>query len=103
MPWCRWRIGEIIRGAVVTRLKKVRFSYVMATIVAERVADVAVLALLIAATAAMAASPRQALLTAGLFATAAGATFILAVMLRRSAAMRRLVWSAAGISTTGFG
>jgi hypothetical protein len=91
------RVGEIIRGAVVTRLKEVRFSYVMATIVAERVADLALLALLIAATAGLAANPSFALLTAALFSASALVAAILAAVIRRSGAARRLVWNAAGI------
>lgn len=91
------RIGEIVRGAVVTRLKGVRFPYVMATIVAERVADLAVLALLIAATSTFASDPAAALLVAGVFAAATAAAVGIAVLLRRSGKVRALVWKAAGI------
>ncbi len=91
------RIGEIIRGVVAARLMKVRFSHVMATIVGERVADLAVLALLIAATAGVAANRSYALATAALFATSTAVALTLAVLVRRSASARRLVWNAAGI------
>ncbi len=91
------RIGEIVRGAVVTRVNKVRFSYVMATIVGERVADLAVLALIIAVTAPRSANPDHAILTATLFATFAALAIGLALVIRRSARARRLVWNAAGI------
>ncbi len=91
------RIGEIVRGAVVTRLNEVRFPYVMATIVGERVADLAVLALIIAVTAPRSANPDYALLTAALFGTSAAIAIGLAIVVRRSARARRLVWDAAGI------
>lgn len=91
------RIGEVVRGIVVTRRKKVRFSYVMATIVAERVADLAVLALLIAATAGFASDPIFALATAALFAAAAMLVVAAALVIRRSGGARRLAWRAAGI------
>ena len=91
------RIGEVIRAAMVTRLAKVRFSYVMATIVAERVADLAILTLLIAASSGLSANPSYALTTALLFAVGTALSFVAAIMVRRSAAVRNMVWKAAGI------
>ncbi|MDP8912068.1 MAG: lysylphosphatidylglycerol synthase domain-containing protein [Pseudomonadota bacterium] len=91
------RVGEIVRGAAVTRLANVRFSYAMATIVAERVADLAVLALLMAATTQLASGGAYALATAAVFALAALASFAAAFTIRRSGTARRLVWQAAGI------
>ncbi|MBW3654545.1 MAG: flippase-like domain-containing protein [Gemmatimonadetes bacterium] len=91
------RIGEILRGAAAARLMRVRFPLVMATIVGERVADLAVLALLIAATGGAAASRSNALAAAALFAASAAVALALAVVVRRSASARRLVWNAAGI------
>ena len=91
------RVGELIRGAVVTRIKKVRFPEVMATIVAERVADLAVLSLLIGATASRSGQPSAAAGTALLFAGGAGVAIALALLVRHSAAARRLLWKAAGI------
>jgi hypothetical protein len=88
------RVGELIRGAVVTRLKNVRFSYVMATIVAERVADLVVLGILIAVTAA---HRTHAMAVAALFVGVAAVTVLLALTIQSSGRARRLVWAAAGV------
>jgi hypothetical protein len=93
------RVGELVRGAVVTRLKKLRFAEVMATIVAERTADLAVLAALIAASGAAADRP-EAAAAAALFAAGALAALGFAGLIRRSAGARRLYWRAAGIFNT---
>jgi hypothetical protein len=91
------RIGELVRGAVVAQLKQVRFSFVMATILAERTSDLAILALLLAGTAALASDSGAALATAAWFGFTASVLAGLAVLLRRSAALRRLTWRAAGL------
>ncbi len=91
------RIGEIIRGAVVTRLNRVRFSYVMATIVAERVADLIAVAALIILSSALGTEPANALAAAGIFAAAAAALIAMALIVRRSETVRRWIWRASGI------
>jgi hypothetical protein len=91
------RIGEIIRGAVVTRLNRVRFPYVMATIVAERVADLVAVAALIILSSAIVAEPADALGAATIFAAAAAALVLFALVVRRSETVRRWIWRFSGI------
>ncbi|HWT12707.1 MAG TPA: lysylphosphatidylglycerol synthase domain-containing protein, partial [Allosphingosinicella sp.] len=92
-----FRVGEVLRGVVASRLRQTRLAEVMATIVAERVADLLILALFIAATWRGAADPAFAFSTAALFAATAITIGAGAIALLRSAALRRLVWRAAGI------
>jgi hypothetical protein len=90
------RIGEIVRGAVASRLKRVRFAEVMATIVVERLCDIALVTVFITGVAlgsAHAKLPGIALAYAGAFAGFA----LLAVLLRHSAMLRRAMWKVAGL------
>jgi hypothetical protein len=91
------RLGELVRGAVASRLRQARLAEVMATIVAERLADLFILSLFIAATWRGAANPVFALGTAAMFATAAAAIAGGAMIVVHSPASRRLVWRVAGI------
>lgn len=90
------RIGEIVRAAVATRLRRVRFPEVMATVVAERVADISVVTAYVLGgwlSASEQGFPLMAIVSAALVAfLAAGA-----VALRHSASLRRLLWLVAGI------
>jgi len=92
-----FRVGEIVRGLVVSGTAGVRFAYVLATIVAERLADLIVLALLLMATARFSGEPSRIAATAAVFATAALALVAASVALRRSARIRQWVWRAAGL------
>jgi hypothetical protein len=89
------RVGEVLRGMVASRLTRVRFPEMMATIVAERVADLFLLALVIGAAASWSSQPGFAALA--LFAVAATAAVALAALVRASSRLRRLLWDAAGI------
>lgn len=91
------RVGELIRGAVAARLTRVRFSYVMATIFAERTADLALLALMILVTSGLASDSRYAHWSAAFFTAAALAILAFALVVRHSRRARRLVWRLAGI------
>ena len=91
------RVGEVIRGLVAARLRRTRLAEVMATIVAERVADLFILALFILATWRSAADPAFALKTAAWFAAVALLTGLGATVVLRGPALRRLVWRLAGI------
>lgn len=95
------RIGEIVRGIVVSRLNRIRLAEVMATIVAERVADLAVLALIIAAFAPRSSDPGFANATALIFALAAGLALLAAILVRGSTRVRRALWLVAGIFNDG--
>ena len=91
-----FRIGEIIRAAVATKLRRVRFPEVMATVVAERVADISVVTAFMLGSWLSASGegfPIMALATTALIAALAGS----AIALRHSASLRRLLWLVAGI------
>jgi hypothetical protein len=92
-----FRLGEVLRGVVAGRLRRTRLAEVMATIVAERAADLFILALFIAATWRSAADPAFAFRTAALFAGAAVLIGASATVVVRSAAARRFLWRLAGI------
>jgi hypothetical protein len=92
-----FRVGEIVRGIVASRLRQSRLAEVMATIVAERIADLFILSLFIAATWRSAPDPAFAFGTAALFATAAASIGAGAIVILRSPASRRLLWRLAGI------
>ncbi len=92
-----FRIGEIVRALVVSGTERVRFAYVFATIVAERVADLAALAVLLVALLRFAREPSEVLRAAAVFAVAALALVLASLALRRSARLRQLIWQASGI------
>lgn len=92
-----FRVGEIVRGIVASRLRRTRLAEVMATIVAERVADLFILSLFIAATWRSAPDPAFAFGTAALFAMTAALIGAGAIVILRSPASRRLLWRVAGI------
>jgi hypothetical protein len=91
-----FRIGEIVRGAVASGLRRTRFAEVMATVVVERLSDIALVTVLVAGIALGSgdtALPKIVFAYAGSFAALAG----VAVLLRHSAVLRRAVWKAAGL------
>jgi hypothetical protein len=89
------RVGEFIRGWSAARARRGRFSEAMATIVAERIADVAVVSAFVAGAWLSA----QRALSIGMLAypVAVIAFGSVAVLLRQSAAVRRLFWAMTGI------
>jgi hypothetical protein len=93
-----FRVGEILRALFVSGREGIRFAYVGATIVAERVADLAVVAAISVALAAGAGDVdwRVWLIGATMGATAAVAAAT-ATLVRASRRARRLVWAVASI------
>jgi hypothetical protein len=89
------RIGEFIRGWSAARSRRGRFSEAMATIVAERIADVAVVSAFVAGGWWSAQRPMS--LTMLAYPAAVIAFGAMAVLLRQSAALRRMFWMAIGI------
>jgi hypothetical protein len=90
------RVGEIVRGVLASRIRRTRFAEVMATIVAERTADLSVVTALIIGswysgpgTGFPILALASTALVAGLAATA--------IALRHSAGLRRLLWAGVGI------
>lgn len=91
-----FRIGEVVRGACAARLRKARFAEVMATVVAERLSDLALVTTFVFSLSI--ASAERALMIAALtYAFIFGGLAVVAVALRRSTRLRRLLWNAAGI------
>jgi aminoglycoside phosphotransferase (APT) family kinase protein len=89
------RIGEFVRGWVASRTRRSRFSEVMATIVAERIADVAVVSAFVGGL--WLSAHRSVSLSMLAYPAAVVALMGLALALRSSSALRRLFWRAAGI------
>jgi len=89
------RIGEFVRGWVASRTRRARFSEVMATIVAERIADVAVVSAFVGGLWFSAQRSISASMLA--YPGAVIALMGLALALRGSSTLRRQFWRAAGI------
>jgi aminoglycoside phosphotransferase (APT) family kinase protein len=89
------RIGEVVRGVVTSRARSSRFSETAATIVAERFCDILIVAVYVVAGTAAARGGVPKVMVA--FAAAVVLAAILAIALRHSARLRRLLWTGAGI------
>jgi hypothetical protein len=93
-----FRIGEVVRALFLAARLRLRFPYVLATVVAERFADLAAVALIATLLAYTTNGPSRelvdaaALLAAAAFAIAGGA-----VLVQRSARVRRAVWYVASL------
>ena len=91
------RAGELVRALVASKLRGSRMAETLATIVAERVADLLVLAVLLSATWQIAADPVFAFRTAALFGGVAVAICVASWAILRWPATRRLVWRLANL------
>lgn len=92
------RIGEIVRAWFVCRRDRIRFSYVLATVVVERMCDLLVVGAIIAALLWFdpARGPASWALPVWMVAVVAAALLVTTVI-RRSSLIRRLVWRGASI------
>ena len=91
-----FRLGEIVRGLCAARLRKVRFAEVMATIVAERLSDLFLVTVFVLSLSYSSGDKALPLIAAA-YATVFGGFALVAIALRRSPTLRRLLWNAAGI------
>lgn len=91
------RVGELVRGVVASRLRRTRLAEVLATIAAERVSDLLIIGAYLGASWAVAPGDSSRLNSAILF-VAIGLSFAgMAIAIRHSPGLRRLVWRAAGL------
>jgi hypothetical protein len=92
------RMGELVRAGFIAMRLRLRASYVLATVAAERLSDLAVVALLAAIFALRSESlSAPARTTALLLFAAVSSLVVLALAIERLAAFRRLVWGAASL------
>lgn len=92
------RVGEVVRVLFIAVRLRLRVSYVAATVVAERLSDMVVVAAISAALAAGAAEASPGVLAAALvLAGVALALVAAAVLVQSVAAVRRVVWHVASI------
>ena len=93
-----FRIGEMVRGLFIAARLRLRLPYVLATIVAERFADLPAVALIALGLVLVGAEGSPALLRPAALLT--GAALVIgsgAVLVRRVDAVRRLVWRCASV------
>jgi hypothetical protein len=92
------RIGELVRAAVACRSRETRFSYVVATVAAERLSDLVAVGLFFAALCwrgdGGGVSDWAFPISCALLALAGG---VVGVLVRRSARARRVIWTAASL------
>lgn len=93
------RLGEIVRSAFAARLRNARFAEVMATVVAERLSDLLLVTAFVLGLS-LASGDRSLPAIAAVYALVFGGFAAFAVVLRRSAPLRRLLWAAVGIFNT---
>ena len=93
-----FRIGEIVRGLFIAARLRLRLPYVLATIVAERFADLPAVACIALGLVLVGSESAPALLRpAALLASAAILIAAGALLVRRVDAVRRLVWRCASV------
>lgn len=92
------RVGELVRVLFVANRLRLRASYVAATVLAERLSDLVVVATGIAVTASLAARPmRETVVVAATFFAAAVLVVALLGAIRRSERTRRVAWRLASV------
>jgi hypothetical protein len=92
------RLGELLRSGFIAMRLRIRVSYVLATVAAERLSDlgaVAIIAAVLATRPTSLAGPART--TAWLLLAAVCGLVALALLIDRVPAFRRLVWHAASI------
>jgi len=93
-----FRIGEVVRALFIAVRLHLPLPYVLATVVAERFADLVAVAVIATLLSFIATDASSALLSAAvMLAIAAGAIVAAALVVRRLAPARRAVWSVASI------
>lgn len=90
-----WRLGELARAWFVSRQARVRFSYVAATVVAERLSDLIVVSVIATFMLRDAGHSAWPIPTVPVFVSVA--LILLSLQVQRSAAIRRIVWSCASL------
>lgn len=92
------RLGELLRAGFIAMRLRLRVSFVLATVVAERLSDLVAVAIIAAAFAARSRSlSGPAGTTAVVLLAAAGGLVGLALLVERVPAFRRLVWRGASL------
>lgn len=93
-----WRLGEILRAFFVSRRESVHFSFVAATVLAERLTDLFVIGSSMLALAVFFDAANGKLLPIGMFMILmAVAGIVFAVLVGRVLWFRRLLWSVASV------
>ena len=93
-----FRIGEVVRALFIAARLRLRLPYVLATVVAERYADLWAVALIGAVLSRLARGESSALLgAAALLAVAACVIAAAALLVQRVARVRRAIWYAASM------
>ena len=93
-----FRLGELFRAGFVAKRERLRFAYVLASVAAERLSDLVVIALIGLALASRSeALSRITLGSAGILLGAALFMVGVAMLVEESSWFRRLVWRAASI------
>ena len=93
-----FRIGEAVRALFIAVRLRLRLPYVLATVVAERFADIVVVALIAAILALTTTGSSTSLFrAAALLAGAACVITASAILIQRAARVRRAVWSVASL------
>jgi hypothetical protein len=97
-----FRLGELFRSGFVAKRERLRFGYVLASVAAERLSDLVVIALggLVLASRSEALS-RSTLGLAGILLGAALCLIGVAMLVEESKRFRRLVWRAASVFNDG--
>jgi len=93
-----WRLGEILRAFFVSKREAISFSHVAATVVAERLTDLLIIAIAMPAIGYFIDPQNTAMQSLGgqmMLAALGGILFT--VLVRSSPAARRVLWSAASI------
>ena len=90
-----WRFGELARVCFVAGTTSIRMSYVAATVVAERLADLVVVSVIVAGVMAE-RQGNAGLLPLGLMSVAA-VLVLLSFLIQKSHQVRRFIWHAASL------
>jgi hypothetical protein len=92
-----FRIGEVVRALFIAVRLRLRLPYVLATVVAERFADLVAVAVIATLLSLGNTDSSPMLRAAALLALAACAIVACAILVQRAARVRRAVWSATSI------
>lgn len=95
------RLGELVRVLYVGKRCRMRYAYVAATVICERLSDALVLGLLAVCLLSVDVLPASMLDLTLSFLIACASGIAIAVLVHRSALMRRTVWQGASLFNTG--
>ena len=93
-----WRFGEIIRTFFVSSRETESFSFIAATVVAERLTDLLVISIIMLVAWQYSQQPSQPMLELGLFMLVTAITgFAFTLLVRHSKTIRQLIWRGSSI------